>query len=162
MKICDKTSERCATFNIRNNGNDREANPSNVSSGKKRRNYIYIGFVFTIFAILATAYLAMMVSGSFLPFNVLDGITNHLPFYDNVHNEAEFKGYSGREIILLCCSWGEELADGEITFFIGDHMIDEGSNGNRYEVDRSSVEAVTKAFGEWDSKIEGLRCSFTR
>lgn len=141
----------------RNNGDDKDENLGNVSSEKKGRNYIYIGILFTIFAILGTAYLAMMMfSGSFLPYNGLDGITNHLPFYENAHNDAEFEGYSGREIILLCCSWGEELADGEVTYFIGDYMIDEGSNGNRYEVDRSSVEAVTQAFEEWDSKIEGL------
>ena len=102
--------------------------------------------MFTLFAILATAYLAMIIfSGSFVPFNGLDGIVNHLPFYDNPHNEAEFEGYSGRDIILVCCSWGQELADGEITYFIGDYIIDDGSNGNRYEVDGSSVEVCKQS-----------------
>ena len=145
-----------ALASSRNNRDDEDQNACNVSSDKKGRDYIYIGIVFMISAILATAYLVIMVINSFLPFNLLDGITNYLPFYDNAHNEAEFEGYSGRDIILLCCSWGEELADGEITYFIGDRMIDEGSHGTRYEIDKSSVEAVTKAFEEWDSKIEGL------
>jgi Matrixin len=146
-----------ALANSRNNGDDKDENVGNVVRDKKGRKCIYFGIVFTIFAILAITYLAMMtLSGTFLPFNGLDEITNHFPFYDNAHNEAEFEGYSGREIILLCCSWGEELADGELTYYIGDHLINEGSNGDRFEVDRSSVEAVTKAFEEWDSKIEGL------
>jgi hypothetical protein len=146
----------------RNNGDTKDGNLTNVSSYWKGRNYTYIGIVFTLFAILATAYLAMIIfSGSFVPFNGLDGIINHLPFYDNPHNEAEFEGYSGRDIILICCSWGQELADGEITYFIGDYKIDEGSIGNRYEVDVSSIEAVNKAFEEWDSKIERLKFTET-
>jgi hypothetical protein len=141
----------------RNNGDDGDRNFGIVSGDKEERNYFNIGIVFTIFAILATAYLAMIIfSGSFLSFNGLDGITNHLPFYDIAQTEEEFEGYSGREIIVICCSWGEELADGELTYFIGDYMIDESANDNRYEVDRSSFEAVTKAFEEWDSKLEGL------
>jgi hypothetical protein len=146
-----------ALANSRNNGDDKDENVGNVVRDKKGRKCIYFGIVFTIFAILAITYLAMMtLSGTFMPFNGLDEITNQFPFYDNAHNEAEFEGYSGREIILLCCSWGEELADGELTYYIGDHLINEGSTGDRYDVDRSSVEAVTKAFEEWDSKIEGL------
>lgn len=146
-----------AVDSSRNNGDDEDKNVGSVSGNKKGRNYIYIGILFTIFAMLATGYLSMVtLSGSFLPFNGLDWVTNLFPFYDNAYNEAEFDAYSGKDIILLCCSWGDELADGEITYFIGHYLTDEGSNGNRYEVDRSSVEAVIKAFKEWDSKIEGL------
>ena len=142
----------------RNNCNDNGEKLPKVSSHRKGRHYAYIGIVFSIFMILATTYLAMVIfSGSFVAFDGFDDITNYFPFYDTAHNEAEFQGYSGRDIILVCCSWGEELADGEITYFIGDQIIDESSNGNRYEVDESSVEAVTKAFEEWDSKIEGLK-----
>lgn len=151
-----------ALASSRKNGDDRDENFTNVSSYWKGRDYTYIGILFTLFAIFATAYLAMMIfPGSFVPFSGLDGIINQFPFYDSPHNEAEFAGYSGMNIILVCCSWGEELADGEITYFIGDYIIDEGSNGNRYEVDRYSVEAVNKAFDEWDSKIEGLKFTET-
>jgi hypothetical protein len=89
-----------------------------------------------------------MLSGSFPLFNGLDRITDQLPFYENAQNRAEFEGYSGRDIILVCCSWGEELADGELTYFIGDHLIDEDANDNRDLVDRTSIEAVTKAIEE--------------
>jgi hypothetical protein len=141
----------------RNNGDDEDENVSSVVRHTKGRKYVYFGIVFTTFAILAVAYLATMtLSGTFLPFNGLDGLTDNFPFYDSVYNEAEFEGYSGREIILLCCSWGEELADGELTYYVGDYLNNEDSNGDRYEIDRSSVEAVSKAFEEWDSKIEGL------
>ncbi|MGA7368549.1 MAG: matrixin family metalloprotease [Nitrososphaeraceae archaeon] len=142
---------------VDSNRNSGDENVGSVRRNRKGRNYIYIGILFTIFAILATGYLSMMtLSGSFLQFNGLDWVTNLFPFYDNVYNEAEFDAYSGKDIILLCCSWGDELADGEITYFIGHYLTDEGSNRNSYEVDRSSIEAVTKAFKEWDSKIEGL------
>ena len=146
----------------RNNGDSRDENLRNISNDKKGRNYIYFGLGFTVIAILAMACLAMiMFSGSFQPFNGLGGITDHLPFYDNSHNEAEFEGYSGRDVIIVCCSWGEELADGELTYYIGDHMIDEDTDDSGSEVDRSSIEAVTKAFTEWDSKLEGLTLSET-
>ncbi len=141
----------------RSNGDDRDGNFENVVSDKRGRNYVYIGTIFTIFVMLAMAYLAISTFfGSFLPFKGLDGITDRLPFYDNTYNDAEFEGYSGREVILICCSWGQELADGDLTYFIGNYMIDEGGYDKRFEVDGSSVEAVTKAFEEWDSKIEGL------
>jgi hypothetical protein len=142
----------------RNNCNDSVEKVAKASSHNRGRHYAYIGIAFSLFTILVTAYLAMIIfSGSFAAFEGFDGIANYFPFYDTAHNVAEFHGYSGRDIILVCCSWGEELADGEITYFIGDQIIDESSNGNRYEVDESSVEAVTRAFEEWDSKIEGLK-----
>jgi len=145
----------------RNNGYDKDENLRNVSDGQNRRNYIYVGIAFTIFAVLTIAHLATMLSGSFPLFNGLDRITDQLPFYENAQNRAEFEGYSGRDIILVCCSWGEELADGELTYFIGDHLIDEDANDNTDLVDRTSIEAVTKAIEEWDSKLEGLRFTET-
>ena len=125
---------------------------------KKDRNYTYIAIAFTAFAIMATSYLTILVfSGPFLAFNGIEWIIDQIPHFDNALDESEFEGYSDRDVILLCCSWGEELADGELTYFIGDHMIDQGASENsRSEVDKSSVEAVTTAFEEWDSKIEGL------
>ena len=94
-----------AIASSRNNGEDKDGNVGNVDRDKKGRKYIYFGIVFTIIAILAITYLAMMtLSGTFLSFDGLDGITNHFPFYENAHNEPEFVGFSGRDIILLCCS----------------------------------------------------------
>jgi Matrixin len=142
----------------RNDCNDGSEKVAKVSSHKKGRHYTYIGIAFSLFTILATAYLAIVIfSGSFVAFEGFEVITNYFPFYDTASNEAEFQGYSGRDIILVCCSWGEELADGEITYFIGEQIIDESSNDNGYEVHESSVEAITNAFEEWDSKIEGLK-----
>src|SRR5688500_17226650 len=107
----------------RNNDYDKDENLRNVSEERNRRNYIYVGIAFTIFAVLTTAHLAAMLSGSFPLFDGLDRITDQLPFYENTQNRAEFEEYSGKDIILVCCSWGEELADGELTYFIGDRLI---------------------------------------
>jgi Matrixin len=145
----------------RNNDYDKDENLRNVSEERNRRNYIYVGIAFTIFAVLTTAHLAAMLSGSFPLFDGLDRITDQLPFYENTQNRAEFEEYSGKDIILVCCSWGEELADGELTYFIGDRLIYEDANGNRGVVDRPAIEAVTKAIEEWDSKLEGLRFTET-
>lgn len=141
-----------ALASSRNNRDDTDMDLPDIDSEKKGRSYIYVGTAFTIFAILAIGYLAtMMFSGSISPLNKLD-----LPFVDNAYDEAEFEGYSGREVILVCCSWGDELSDGELTYFIGDHVIDKGAKNSRNEVEISSVESVTNAFEEWDSKLQGL------
>jgi hypothetical protein len=119
-----------------------------IDSDENVTNYIYIGIVFTVLAILAVAYLAtIFLSGSLFSLDRLGS-----PFIDIAIDEKEFEGYSGREVILVCCSWGEELVDGELTYFIGDP----GEKSNRHMADRSTAEAVTKAFEEWDSKLEGL------
>jgi Matrixin len=123
---------------------------------KKGKSYTYVGVAFTILAVLTISYLALILFGILEPYSGMDGITGHLPFYDDVYNEDEFDGYSGRDVILVCCSWGEELADGELTYFINENMIDEGENGMGDKIDSSSIEAVNKAIQEWDSKVEGL------
>lgn len=123
-----------------------------IDSDENVTNYIYIGIVFTVLSILAVAYLAtIFLYGSFFSLDRL-----WPPFIDDANDEKEFEGYSGREVILVCCSWGEELADGELTYFIGDYIIDPGEKNNKHKADRSAAEAVTKAFEEWDSKLEGL------
>ncbi|HYZ60617.1 MAG TPA: hypothetical protein VE544_13245, partial [Nitrososphaeraceae archaeon] len=101
-----------ALASSRNNRDDTDMDLPDIDNEKKGRSYIYVGTAFTIFAILAIGYLAtMMFSGSISPLNKLD-----LPFVDNAYDEAEFEGYSGREVILVCCSWGDELSDGELTY----------------------------------------------
>jgi hypothetical protein len=149
--------------NESDSGDDDDGYLEIVRNGdKKGRNYyIYTAIAFTIFAIMATLYLAILIfSGPFSTFNGIEWIINQIPHFDNTLDESEFEGYSDRDVILLCCTWGEELADGELTYFIGDHMIDQGAGENsRNEVDESSLESVTSAFEEWDSKIEGLTIS---
>jgi Matrixin len=123
-----------------------------IDSNENVTKYIYVGIVFTVLSILAVAYLAtIFFSGSFISLDRL-----WPPFIDDINDEKEFEGYSGREVILVCCSWGEELADGELTYFIGDYIIDPGEKNSKHKADRSAAEAVTKAFEEWDSKLEGF------
>ena len=117
------------------------------NNNKKRKYYTYSGFAFMLLAVISIAYLATTVHGPFQP---------PLLFHDSVYNEMEFDGYSGRDVVLVCCSWGEELADGELTYFIGKRIITQGRNGLGENVESGTVEAVTKAIQEWDSKVERL------
>jgi hypothetical protein len=81
------------------------------------------------------------------------------PFSGNEYDGKEFDGYLGRDVILVCCSWGEELADGELTYFIGENIIKQGGNGNGEKVDRGSIKAINGAIQDWDSRI--VRLTFT-
>jgi hypothetical protein len=61
--------------------------------------------------------------------------------------------------LILCCTWGEELVDGELTFMIRD----EGDNTNQESVSYQNTDsstsnnnAVHNAVKEWDLKINGL------
>jgi hypothetical protein len=72
---------------------------------EKGRNYIYVGVAFTIFAIMATSYLAILVfSGPFVPFNGIEWILNQIPFHDKTFDEAEFEGYSDDSLSITGCS----------------------------------------------------------
>jgi hypothetical protein len=86
-------------------------NCTNDNRGNKRNVYIYLGITFAIFAIATLSYLSLIING-IIERNENDRILNHWPFYDNV-NEDKFDGFSGMDVILICCSWGEELSDGE-------------------------------------------------
>ena len=118
---------------------------------KRGKEYILIGIVFAVLAALSVAYLIMIQFGLF---------QFYLPFSDNEYDGKEFEGYSGRDVILVCCSWGEELADGELTYFISENIIKQGGNGNGEKVESGSIKAINGAIQDWDSKIE--RLTFTK
>jgi hypothetical protein len=126
------------------------------SSNKRRSIYTYVGSALTFLAVLSIAYLVLVIHGPFQFYSGSDRITDYLPFYDDTYDEREFDGYSGRDVVLVCCSWGEELADGELTYFIGGNTINRGENVVGDEVDGSLIEAVNRAIQEWDSKMDGL------
>ena len=74
--------------------------------------------------------------------------------------ETNFKDFVGRHVLSICCTWGEELADGELTFIIrGD---DDNSNNqdsiSTLNRDSNTIKnkAVYNAIEEWNLKIEGL------
>jgi hypothetical protein len=142
MVVVNSSNDKC-----RNEEEDDSKKNINYSNNQKRKDYTYIGFAFMILAVVSITYLVMTLYGPFQP---------PLSFYDSVYNEREFDGYSGKDIILVCCSWGEELADGELTYFIGANIITQGQNNLGENVDSGSIEAVTRAIQEWNSKIERL------
>ena len=137
-----------SSSNEKGDDNSQEGIIYNYERGKE---YILIGIVFAVLAALSVAYLIMIQFGLF---------QFYLPFSDNEYDGKEFEGYSGRDVILVCCSWGEELADGELTYFIGENIIKQGGNGIGEKVESGSIKAINGAIQDWDSKIE--RLTFTK
>jgi hypothetical protein len=77
-------------------------------------------------------------------------------FYDDFN--TNFQNFIGRDMISICCTWGEELADGELTFMIrddNDNKQDSVSIQNK-ESNIPKNKAVYNAIEEWDQRIEGL------
>jgi hypothetical protein len=122
-------------------------NCTNDNKGNKRNVYIYLGITFAIFAITTLSYLALIIDGIIERNDENGRILNHWPFYDNVNDEDKFDGFSGMDVILICCSWGEELSDGELTYFVSEDMLDEDNNGKEHRPAISSglIEAVDGA-----------------
>ena len=54
---------------------------------------------------------------------------------------------SSKNLIKICCTWGEELADGELAFMIRD----EGDNTNQESVNYQGMDSVI---------VEEQRCSW--
>jgi hypothetical protein len=129
------------------------SNPKDTDCGSNKRGnvYTYVGSALVLLAVLSVAYLVLVLQG---PFQFYNG--SNLPFHDDIYDEKEFDGYSGKEVVLVCCSWGEELADGELAYFIGGNTINRGENVVGDEVDGSLIDAVTRAIQEWDSRIDEL------
>src|ERR687891_1567369 len=131
MVVVNSSSDKCS-----NEEGDNSKKNIDYSNDKKRKYYTYIAFAFAILAVVSIAYLVMTLYGPFQP---------PLSFYDSVYNERELDGYSGRDVILVCCSWGEELADGELTYFIGENIIKQGGNGIGEKVESGSIKAINGA-----------------
>lgn len=53
--------------------------------------------------------------------------------------------YKDKEVIVICCTWGPELADGILTYSIKD----DSSEGNQ--------DAIRKAAAEWNSKLNAIK-----
>lgn len=138
MALSDNSSNK-------NGGGDNQKDI--ICDDERRKHYTVIGIVFTILGALAITYFVMTLYGSFLLY---------IPLFDNEYDGEEFDGYLGGSIVLVCCSWGEELADGELTYFIGENTIKRNGNGVGKMVDSGAINAINKAIQEWDSKVESL------
>lgn len=112
----------------------------------------HLGAAFTILSIAAIIFLLVILWETYS--NDLE--TNNRYFNDH---DTSFQDISGRNLINICCTWGEELVDGELTFTI----IDESAGNNLDSVSSQNKgsnlqknEAVYNAVAEWDLRIEGL------
>jgi Matrixin len=134
------------------------SNPKDIDycSDNRGKTYTYLGSALALLAVLSVAYLVVVLQGPFQFYNGLDRITDYLPFRGDINDEKELDRYSSKEVVQVCCSWGEGLADGELTYFIGMNTINRDENVVGDEVDGSLIEAANRAIQEWDSKMDEL------
>jgi hypothetical protein len=123
-------------------------------SAKTINPQFYLGVAFATLSIVALVFLLVLVSGK----TISDLGTNDSDRYFNDYDMNSWQE-SSKNLIKICCTWGEELADGELTFMIRDEG--EGTNQesvNYQDTDSSTSKnnAVHKAVKEWDQKINGL------
>jgi hypothetical protein len=87
-----------------------------------------------------------------------DNTTDNSRFFDDY--DTNFQDFIGRHVISICCSWGEELADEELTFMIreDDDVSNNQDSVSTQNRDSNIIknEAVYDAIEEWDHRIEGL------
>ena len=76
--------------------------------------------------------------------------TNNRYFNDY---DTNFQDFADPHVISICCTWGEELADGELTFMIReDDDSDNQDSIGTLNRDSNTIknEAVYDAIEEWD------------
>lgn len=126
-----------------------------VQSSNSSNIYSHLGTVFMVLSIAVSIFVLTVTWKTSTDNNP----TNNRYFNDY---DTNFQDFTGRHVISICCTWGEELADGELTFMIREDDDDQDSN-NQDSVgslnrDSSTIknEAVYDAIEEWDLRIEGL------
>jgi predicted Zn-dependent protease len=122
-------------------------------SAKTINSQFYLGVAFATLSIMALVLLFVLISEKTISY--LETSDSDRYFNDYDMNSWQ----SSKNLIKICCTWGEELADGELTFMIRD----EGYNTNQESVNYQSMDsstsknnAVRDAVKEWDLKINGL------
>jgi hypothetical protein len=96
----------------------------------------YLGVAFATLSIVALVLLLVLVS---------EKTISDLETSDS-DSDRYFKDYdmnswheSSKNLIKICCTWGEELADEELTFMIRE----EGDNTNQESVNYQSMDSST-------------------
>ena len=82
-------------------------------SAKSYNIYFHLGTAFMILMIVVSAFLLAII---------WEASTNLVPnngYFDDYM--TDLPTISDRNVISICCAWGEELADGELTFMIRDN-----------------------------------------
>ena len=115
--------------------------------------YFHLATVFMVLSIMASIFLLPMIWET-----STDNTTDNSRFFDDY--DTNFQDFTGRHVVSICCTWGEELADEELTFMIREED-DDSNNQDSVSTQNSDSniiknEAVYDAIEEWDLRIEGL------
>ena len=70
---------------------------------------------------------------------------SHYYFFNQYANAAVAHSSSSSLGLQICCSWGNEIADGVLTY-----RMDDGAN-------QKVIQAVHQAIDEWNSKIQNIK-----
>jgi hypothetical protein len=114
----------------------------------------YLGVAFATLSIVAFVLLLVLVSEK----TISDLETSDSDRYFKDYDKNSWHELS-KNLIKICCTWGEELADGELTFMIrdeGDNINQESVKYQSTDLSTSNNNAVRNAVKEWDLKINGL------
>jgi hypothetical protein len=125
-------------------------------SAKTINPQFYLGVAFATLSIAAFVFLLVLVSGK-----TISDLRTSDSDSDRYFNDYDMNSWqeSSKNLIKICCTWGEELVDGELTFMIRDEGDDTNQESVNYQdIDSSTSKnnAVRNAAKEWDQKINGL------
>jgi hypothetical protein len=118
-------------------------------SVKSNNIYFHLGAAFMVLSIATSTFLLAII----WEISTNNNASNNR-YYDDFN--TNFQDFIGHNMISICCTWGEELADGKLTFMIRDDYNQDSISIQNKESNVLKNEAVYSAIEEWDQKIEGL------
>ncbi|HEU4822014.1 MAG TPA: matrixin family metalloprotease [Nitrososphaeraceae archaeon] len=122
-------------------------------SVKSNNTYFHLGAAFMVLSIAASTFLLAIIWET----SANNNASNNR-YYDNFN--SNFQDLISRNMISICCTWGEDFADGELTFMIRDDNDNDNNQDSVSIQNKESTvpknEAVYNAIEEWDQRIEGL------
>jgi hypothetical protein len=126
-------------------------------SAKTNNPQFYLGVAFATLSIVVLVLLLVLISEKTISDSETSDSDRYFNDYDMMNSWQELS----KNLIKICCTWGEELADGELTFMIrdeGDNTNTNQESVNYQGMDSSTPKnnAVRDAIEEWDLKINGL------
>jgi Matrixin len=126
-------------------------------SAKTINPQFYLGVAFATLSIVVLVLLLVLISEKTISDSETSDSDRYFNDYDMMNSWQELS----KNLIKICCTWGEELADGELTFMIrdeGDNTNTNQESVNYQGMDSSTPknDAIRDAIEEWDLKINGL------
>ena len=108
-------------------------------SAKTSNIQFHLGAAFTILSIAAIIFLLVIIWETYSN----DLVTNNRYFNDY---DTGFQDISDRSLISICCTWGDELIDGELTFIIRDDSAGNNLDSVTSQNTGSSLQKKKKPF----------------